>query len=731
MRVSVIIVAVTAALLLLTPGLVIAQEPERADTLKAAHVSADYLRSAMRTQTGLTRLGNEDLNTGFAVFSTPDLIKTLQYLPGVASGTELMSGLFVHGGTGGDNQFLLDGSSIYNTSHLIGLFSAFNVDVVDGVDFYKSGFPARFGGRLSSVVDVTTRDGNLYDYHGTISLGLIDGRLQFEGPLVRGKTSFQIGLRRTWVDTFTIPAMAYVNYKNRDEGSKVHGHYAFWDLNIGLTHHLNDRDVLRLRFFNGMDRLSGEFDHIISYLDNTSDESLHTGSDVFDGVLAWGSTTAGLTWSHSFSDQLVSRTGLYYSFNLTKLRYGAQYWDWYNDSDYYSCLENTVGSGIHGLRAGTDFDWKPSRRHHIRFGASWEHHDYIPGQSQRQWLKRGKEEEELSNWASGNRYLGEEPSVYIEDEMTLLPDLNVNAGIRAALFLVKGKTYFLPEPRFSLRYDLSKEVALKASYVWMNQFEHRLQTTYVDLPTYLWLPSTSVIRPMHSQQAAAGVYTHLPHGMHLDVEGFWRTMEHIYEYAGPSAIFPPVDRWESAFTEGKGRAYGAEVAFGWENEKNNLEAAYTLSWSERFFSEFSEHWFRDRNDNRHKFSITFTRKFSNRFEVYGGWIYHSGNRMTVAMQGKHQKTMNQNTGRVYYYYDRIYTEPNNIKLPDYHRLDVGMNFIKQRKNGTIRTWNFSIYNAYCRMNTVFADIEIRDGEYVGKSYGLIPIIPTFSYTLKF
>ena len=178
---------------------------ELQDTLTAARVSADRLRTVMRTQTGLTRLSAEDLNTGFAVFSTPDLIKTLQLLPGVASGTELMSGLFVHGGTGGDNLFLLDWSSIYNTSHLIGLFSAFNADVVDGVDFYKSGFPARYGGRLSSVVDVTTRDGDLYDYHGTFSLGLIDGRLQYEGPLVRGKTSFQFGLRRTWMDTITIP----------------------------------------------------------------------------------------------------------------------------------------------------------------------------------------------------------------------------------------------------------------------------------------------------------------------------------------------------------------------------------------------------------------------------------------------------------------------------------------------------------------------------------------------
>lgn len=707
------------------------QAQELQDTLTAARVSADRMRTVMRTQTGLTRLSAEGLNTGFAVFSTPDLIKTLQLLPGVASGTELMSGLFVHGGTGGDNLLLLDGSSIYNTSHLIGLFSAFNSDVVDGVDFYKSGFPARYGGRLSSVVDVTTRDGDLYEYHGTFSLGLIDGRLQYEGPLVRGKTSFQFGLRRTWMDTITIPAIAYVNQRNSARGDKVRGHYAFWDLNLGFTHHLSNRDVLRLRLFNGMDKLKVGDDQLVRDTDNTTGAVLHTGYDNLDGVLAWGSTTAGFIWNHTFSDRLASRMGMYYSFNLSKVKYGARFWSWGDGMDNYSCTEESDFSGIHGIRLGADFDWESSSKHHIRFGVSFEHHIYLPERSLHQWREVGKTTEEASNWSVGNRYSGEEPSVYIEDEMTLLHGLTANAGVRTALFLVKGKAYALPEPRIALRYDASDAVALKASYTLMNQFEHRLQTTYVDLPSYLWLPTTASIRPMHSQQAAAGVYTRLPHGMHLDVEGFWKTMEHIYEYSGPAALYPPVDRWESAFTEGRGRAYGAEVAFGWEDEKTAVDVAYTLSWSERFFPDFSDSWYRDRNDNRHKFNITATHKFSKRFEIYGGWVYHSGNRMTVGSQGRYRGTTVQRDGSLFHYYDRVYTGPNNIKLPDYHRLDVGMNFIKQRSDGKIRTWNFSIYNAYCRLNTVYADVEIDDGEYVGKSYGLIPIIPTFSYTLKF
>ena len=710
-----------------------AQTPELQDTLTAARVSADRLRTAMRTQTGLVRLGGEELNKGFAVFSTPDLIKTLQLLPGVASGTELMSGLFVHGGTGGDNLFLLDGSSIYNTSHLIGLFSAFNTDVEDGVDFYKSGFPARYGGRLSSVVDITTRDGDLYDHHGTFSLGLIDGRLQFEGPLVKGRTSFQFGLRRTWMDTVTIPFIAYVNHQNskdeRDE--KFRGHYAFWDLNFGVTHHLSSRDVLRLRFFNGMDRIrlgdkqlnKGDYDE--------NGNSRHSGYDDLDGVVIWGSTTAGLMWNHTFSDRMASRTGLYYSHNTSSVDFGTRYWYWNGSGDSYSCFDETDRSGIHGIRAAADFDWEPAASHHVRFGASLEHHIYSPDRYMRQWEESGKETEEYAKVEVGRRYSGEEAALYIEDEMMLLPGLTANAGVRAALFLVKGKAYVRPEPRFALRYDLSDAVALKASYTLMNQFEHRLQTTYVDLPTYLWLPTTSNISPMHSQQAAAGVYTRLPHGMHLDVEGFWKTMDHIYEYGGPASLYPPVDRWESAYTEGQGRAYGAEVAFGWEGEKTNVDVAYTLSWSERFFPEFSDHWYRDRNDNRHKFNITATHRFTKRFEIYGGWVYHSGNRMTVGSQGRYWGTFENYDGTPYHSYSKVYTEPNNLKMPDYHRLDVGMNFIKQRPDGKVRTWNFSVYNAYCRLNTIYAEVDIEDGKYVGRSYGIIPIIPTFSYTLKF
>ena len=207
----------------------------------------------LRDSIGTVGPGNQAVERR-AFFSSPDVIKTLQNLPGVASGTELLSGLYVHGGTGSDNLFLLDGVPLYNVSHLAGLFSSFNTDVVESLDFYKSGFPARYGGRLSSVVDVKTRDGDFEDYHGVFSIGLIDGRLQYEGPIVKGKTSFNVAMRRSWMDLVMIPGCKILN--NSFKGSrKVDLRYSFQDVNARLTHLFSEDSRLSMNFYYGHDGL--------------------------------------------------------------------------------------------------------------------------------------------------------------------------------------------------------------------------------------------------------------------------------------------------------------------------------------------------------------------------------------------------------------------------------------------------------------------------------------------
>ena len=195
-------------------------------------VTADLNSPLSTTQTGKISLTPKDLQKEYALLSSPDVVKILQNLPGVSSGSELISGLYVHGGGNDENLFMLDGTPLYQVNHLGGLFSAFNTDVIKNIDFYKSGFPARYGGRLSSVVDVRTKDGNMQEYHGNFSIGLLDGRIQFEGPIKRNRTSFNIAMRRTWLDVLTIPIFAL---RNRGAKDKVNMRYAFHDINARLT----------------------------------------------------------------------------------------------------------------------------------------------------------------------------------------------------------------------------------------------------------------------------------------------------------------------------------------------------------------------------------------------------------------------------------------------------------------------------------------------------------------
>ena len=716
-----------------------------AETLDASKVSTDRMKMAGRTQTGLQRLDADRIRSGFAIFNSPDVIKTIQRLPGVASGTELLSGLYVHGGTGSDNLFLLDGVPLYSTSHLIGLFSSFNADVVQDVDFYKSGFPARYGGRLSSVVDVSTREGDLYEWHGNFSIGLIDGRLQLEGPLVKGRTSINFGLRRTWLDVISVPAMLIVNRESMKEGEKYKAHYAFWDMNLGITHVISDSDRLQFSFFNGMDRLPIGY---TDYLTITGkDDVTHIYKDKMysrmSGNFAWGSTTASLCWSHTFSDRLTSRTRLSYGRSDNRTGYSIEDWSWEKNDDESEyrftegyLIDEDNRSVVNDFILSSDFDWVPTSAQRIRFGASLQHHIYFPDRVAGSWQTGPDMKKQLTDVNSSATYRGEEFSLYAEDEINIGERLTLAPGLRYTLYRTGRKTYHSPEPRFAMRLGLGRDVDLKFSYTDMRQFVHLVRTLYLEIPTSSWLPCTEKMKPMHSRQIAGGVYARLPYDLHLEVEGFWKTMSHIYEYSGHFSLYPPIEQWESAFSEGRGRAYGAEIALGWTPENTDISIAYTLSFSERNFPEFYHDWYFDRNDFRNMLNITATHRFSNRFEIYGGWTYRTGTRVTLAEQGidPSVSSWTDESGKevVRYYYNELYTKPNNIRIPDYHRLDIGMNFKKLTKRGNERTWNLSIYNAYCRMNPLLATVSLNENnEYVGTAYGGIPVIPTFSYSLKF
>ena len=689
---------------------------EKKDSIVEAMITADRHAEQAPSQTGHKRLEKGDFIYGNVVFSSPDLIKAIQNLPGVNAGTELMSGLYVHGGEGSDNLFLLDGVPMYQISHLGGLFSSFNTDVVDHLDFYKSGFPARYGGRMSSVVDVTTRDGDPEKYHGSFMIGLIDGRLQFEGPLVRGKTSFNIAFRRSWMDAVLAPVISMVN-KGTTKGETIGGTYSFYDLNASVTHRFSRDNILSLKFYHGRDHLKLKLDTEQSGT-ASGDPEMNTlyGTDRLHADIAWGNTLASLNWRYRILDNLKMRTILYYTGSAADVEYYMNDWE-VDETEHNTSVEETNRSRISDVAVSSDFSWQPHDSHDIRFGASYQFHLYSPS---RQSLMTVDAVSDRNN--SARRYLGNEFSLYAEDEMTFLDRISLNIGLRYALSGASGKLWNSLEPRAALRVECCDGVDFKVSYTEMSQFAHLISTTYLDIPTNCWLPSTPEIPPMHSRQVAGGIYCSLPLNFRLNIEGWYKTMDNLLEYSGANALFPPLDTWETSFYKGRGRSYGLETEFGWRSRALSLTAYYTLSWSQRKFDDIWTGWYSHRHDNRHKLTLMACWKISRAVDIYATWNYNSGGWMTVA-------THIYNPGEVFH---RIYTKPNNVNLPDYHRLDLGANFRKTSKGGLEHVWNIGIYNAYCRKNVVFVAVNEReDKSLYGTGRAIFPIIPSFSYTLKF
>ena len=696
---------------------------EQHDTINESIITAYTDRRRNATQTGLSKIDGNRFKRGYAVFGSPDLIKEIQSLPGVSGGTELLSGMYVHGGDGSDNLFLLDGVPLYQVSHLAGLFSAFNTEIIENLDFYKSGFPSRFGGKTSSVVDITTRPGDFQNFNGSFNIGLLNGGLQVEGPIVPGKTSFNVAVRRTWFDVFTIPYNIIANL-SQPYGDSGKVKFAMTDLNASLNHLFDKDSRLTFNFYTGSDHVRYKWTDLqVKYWEGTR----HTGESGHDVNVRWGNILSSIAWKKIFSDDLHLSTTLYYTRSNTDVGQVSEKWE-IGRGNMLEIIDRHLAernySRLHDLGAKADLDWIPSEYHHLRTGVSYIGHMFRPV---REFGIRTTENGEVvysDDDSYSVDYNASETSAYVEDEISFASWFKANLGLRYNMFAHGDNAYHSFEPRAALRFQLSPMAALKMSYTEMSQAIHLLRAHYLDIPMSSWLPSTDLVPPMRSRQAAGGIYMNLPHNIVLNVEGYWKTMDNMYEYCGIENIYPDLATWEYQLLSGKGRSYGAEVELGWKTKDTDISAYYTLSWTDRFFEGIWHDWYPARNDNRHKFTVNATHRFGKRFEMYMAWNYHSGDRMTVPTQiiG----------GDVYY------TSPYNYKLPDYHRLDLGFNFRKTTRRGNESIWNLTIYNAYCRMNPMFTMLDhyrrsYEDEEYVTtfKTMAAIPIIPSFNYTLRF
>ena len=698
-------------------------------------VTGDLNSPLMHTQTGKISLNMRDIKTEFSLLSSADVVKTLQRASGVSEGIELMSGLYVHGGNNDENLFMIDGTPLYQVNHSLGLFSSFNADMVKNVDFYKSGFPARYGGRLSSVIDVRTRNGDFNHFHGSYRIGMLDGSVQFEGPIRKGRTSYNIGLRRSWLDLLTRPFFAIYNRTNDADEDDITLNYFFHDFNAKVTNIFSDRSRLSLSMYSGEDRI------------HTRDKIVDTDygdTEVSEFKMNWGNFNVAANWEYLFSPKLFANFTAVYTHNVSKYSYVDD--DRMTPSSPSHTGETSVMYNSHGYRSTIDdvgyrtaFDYRPSPHHHIRMGHDYTFHMFHPQtRRHKNYYGTGLDIDTIST-SSSYRNNAHEWNVYGEDEVTLDKHWSFNAGVNVALFSISHKIFVNADPRLAVKYQPLSNLSFKTSLTSMTQYVHKISNSFLELPTDYWVPTTSALHPMRSWQWAGGVYYQPARTLTLSLEGYYKQSRHLLQYSSWSGLEPPASRWDKLVMDGKGKYFGLEFDAVYKTKRMELTGAYTLSWNKRRFDDFYPEWYYDKFDNRHKINLTGRWQLTSKIAAYAAWSYHSGNHVTVPVQMT--QTPDVPDGRPLHanlpgdmVEDRMYVFdiPNNYRLPAYHRLDVGFDFHHTTRHGHERIWNVSVYNAYCHFNSLFVDIHQNNkGQFSIRNHAYIPVIPSFSYTIKF
>ena len=668
-----------------------------------------------------------------AFFGEKDVMKVLQLMPGVQKGTEGQSGLYVRGGGPDQNLIILDDAVVYNASHLFGFFSIFNSDALKSVELTKGGFPARYGGRLSSVLDMNMKEGSKDKFHGEGGIGLISSRLTLEGPIVKGKSSFLVSGRRTYIDVLAAPLIASAQ---TNEATKVKPGYYFYDLNAKVNYDFGQKDKLYLSGYFGRDRFyaneKGPYD------------------DSRNG-LNWGNATATLRWNHLFGQKLFVNTSLIASnFNFGVSAYNKETSRTGGRDEEFS-LE--YDSRIRDFGIKTDFDYYPSVRHAIKFGAQLTAHRFVPSALaiQGSFLNEAIER-------SVKPVNAIESGLYVQDIWQPFDALKMNVGVRLSTFQTESQTYFRPEPRFSAALRLAQDFSFKASYARMNQYVHLLSNTGLGLPTDLWVPTTDLVAPQQSDQVAFGFAKDLDRpALTLTWEGYYKNMDRILSYKegasflSLSGVNANELSWEDNVTAGRGWSYGTEFLVQKKTGRFSGWVGYTLSWTKWKFPElnFGETFF-PRYDRRHDISVVGIYELSKRVTLSATWVYGTGNALTVprgryTAYSDNATTQIQQISSLNWYGQGVneYGPKNSFRAEPYHRLDVAVQFHKQKKSHE-RTWEFGIYNAYNRRNPFFYNVGSEEipntnpqpnGGYTSKTVlqrvSLFPFLPSFSYNFKF
>jgi outer membrane cobalamin receptor len=638
-----------------------------------------------------------------------DVLKVIQLLPGVQSGSEGSSGLYVRGGGPDQNLILLDGVPVYNASHLFGFFSVFNADAINRVELIKGGFPARYGGRLSSVIDISMKEGNAKKIQGEGSIGLVASRLTLEGPIIKDKTSFIVSARRTYIDLLARPIL-----KKATNGEEIAG-YFFYDLNAKINHKINDRNKIYLSTYSGNDKAFAGSRYTYKSHENT----IHNTND--NVGLQWGNITTAFRWNSILTDKLFSNVTATYS--RYRFAVSAESKETITEPDstrnfYYYTRYN---SGIRDYALKIDLDYVPNPKHYIKFGGQFIQHLFTPG-------VLNYHATDVSDTTVGSkRTFAREFFLYAEDDFLITPKLKVNLGIHGSGFLVEKKLYKSLQPRFSARYLISPKLSAKASYAQMTQYIHLLSNVGIGLPTDLWVPSTPLVGPEKSYQTSAGLTYNLNNKYEFSVEGYYKKMKDIIEYKEGANYLNIESDWQTKVEQGQGESYGVELFAQKKTGRIRGWIGYTLSWTNRTFPNINNgKTFPYKYDRRHDVEIAVVYQWKKNKDLSLTWVYGSGAAVTLPQSTYTSSLWGEGTGDLQYYGGR-----NSYRMRDYHRLDLSYTTTKKTKWGE-RSWSIGVYNLYSRRNPFFMDLTYDDyGKKKFVQYSLFPIIPSISYRFKF
>ena len=675
------------------------------------------------TRTGTIDIPIEQIKNVPVFLGEVDVVKSIQLLPGIQSGGEGLSALYVRGGGPDQNMVLIDDVPVYNVGHLLGFFSIFNADAINHVSVVKGGFPARYGGRLSSVVDIRMYDGNTQEFKGLASVGILSSRVATEGPLIKDKSSFSVSFRRTYMDIFS--GLIQLNDNNKSR-------FYFYDFNSKFNFKIGERDRIYISSYLGKDQydLQYNFQNVqVSPGDGSQGSQVVQTYDEND--IGWKNEVISSRWNHIFGDKMFVNTIA--SFSNYRFNIGQRIN--YQTDGVWGVVNQEYFSGIKDFTLKTDWDFFPGTNHYIKFGASITAHNFYPGIDV--YLQENATEVPVDTTYGGQRLFRPEMRVYFEDDLNLADNLRINIGGNFSNFQTESRYYWSAEPRISARYLINDRMSVKAAYSHMTQYMHLLRTATVAMPTDMWLPVSDEIKPMRATQSALGMEYEIGKGFSLSLEAYYKTFKDILAYKESTSYFDFTSDWRNKLTAGDGESRGVELLIHKKTGSLSGWFGYTYSKTTNRFDDLNNgNPFPADFDRTHDASLFLLYRFNKNVNLSSTWTFGTGNPITLPETKYYspnlptQENSNDNN------YNQYISERNGYRMPNFHRLDLGVNFEKEKSYGS-RTWSFGLLNAYGRQNPFFlyfSDTELDSGEVKRslKQFSLFPLpIPYARYTIRF